>query len=693
MSGDHRTFSFNRGDDNPLGAHQEDISPIRSSGEAGHHNQDGDISPMSARGQSLVQDGDRGLASVPEHGQGLAHTNSMRTRSTATPGMDNLGPSAVGGGISGIALGVANTHDRQSGVDAFRDTDGPPAQNIPTERGYHTTGSDNPYVPASPERGANGSSDNLRSRDSYGSNVALGAAAASAGQLTLGASNPSQRSLFDNPYQGVGALNEGPYQRQSVYSHDYPLVINPDEILDDGDDGFIPPNTGSAGHKAQAVPATTAGAAAGGVLGGLGALFKGKKESNPSYGPVPGAGLEAGDKSQWVKPKPDGGSRKRGWIIGLLLAFIVVGAIVGGAVGGTLGSRSNKKDGASSSSSDSSPKSASGDTKANGDLGKDSDEIKDLMNNPNLHKVFPGVDYTPWGVQYPLCHKYPPSQNNVTRDMAVISQLTNTVRLYGTDCNQTEMVLHAIDRLELKSIKLWLGVWIDTNETTSKRQVDQLYQILDNTKDHSIFKGAIIGNEALFRAGDNIASAQKTLISYMDGVRDHFKKNNIDLPIATSDLGDNWNAELVKASDAVMSNVHPFFAGVKVQEAASWTWNFWQEKDVTLTKGTNKKQIISEVGWPSGGGNDCGKGASNCQSKTQGAVAGVDEMNQFMSDWVCQALANGTEYFWFEAFDEPWKVQFNTKDEQWEDKWGLMDPGRKLKPGIKIPDCNGKEAS
>lgn len=47
----------------------------------------------------------------------------------------------------------------------------------------------------------------------------------------------------------------------------------------------------------------------------------------------------------------------------------------------------------------------------------------------------------------------------------------------------------------------------------------------------------------------------------------------------------------------------------------------------------------------------------------------------------------------FEAFDEPWKVQFNTEDEKWEDKWGLMDASRKLKPGLKIPDCDGKEVS
>jgi hypothetical protein len=47
----------------------------------------------------------------------------------------------------------------------------------------------------------------------------------------------------------------------------------------------------------------------------------------------------------------------------------------------------------------------------------------------------------------------------------------------------------------------------------------------------------------------------------------------------------------------------------------------------------------------------------------------------------------------FEAFDEPWKIQYNTKDENWEDKWGLMDSGRKIKDGLKIPDCGGKRAS
>jgi exo-beta-1,3-glucanase (GH17 family) len=115
--------------------------------------------------------------------------------------------------------------------------------------------------------------------------------------------------------------------------------------------------------------------------------------------------------------------------------------------------------------------------------------------------------------------------------------------------------------------------------------------------------------------------------------------------VATSDLGDNWNSDLVSAVDVVMSNVHPFFAGVNVDVAAAWTWDFWQSHDVVLTKGTTKKQVISEVGWPSGGGKDCGS-SPTCDSDTPGSVASVDNMNKFMSDWVCQALENGTDYFW-----------------------------------------------
>jgi exo-beta-1,3-glucanase (GH17 family) len=513
----------------------------------------------------------------------------------------------------------------------------------PSERGFHTSGSDNPYVPPA----AYGSSETLRPEQSYGSNMALGAAAASPGLQTPGQSSThfsdgsNRRSMLDTQYPGPygGIVGDGPYQRQSQYGN-MQAVINPDDIADDGDDEFVP------GRAAPAATGAAGGAAAGGVLGGL---FGNNRNHNPSYGPVPGGGLEAGDGEKKVLEPGMSARKKRGLLVGLVLGLIILGAIVGGAVGGTIGTKGNK-DGSSSDQS------ADGDTKQNGDLDKDSDEIKALMNNKDLHKVFPGMDYTPWGVQYPLCLKYPPSQNNVTRDLAVLSQLTNTVRLYGTDCNQTEMTLHAIDKLGLTDMKVWLGVWIDTNQTTTTRQLNQLYNVLDDTKDPSIFKGVIVGNEALYRAGPDIATAEKNVISYIEDVRSALKKRSLDMLVATSDLGDNWNAQLVQAVDVVMSNVHPFFAGVNVDVAASWTWSFWQNHDVSLTAGTDKKQIISEVGWPSGGGKDCGE-SPVCDSDTPGSVASIANMNTFMSDWVCQALENGTDYFWY-APSFQWINQF-----------------------------------
>lgn len=370
------------------------------------------------------------------------------------------------------------------------------------------------------------------------------------------------------------------------------------------------------------------------------------------------------------------------WIAIAIIAVILLAAILGGVLGALLGKGGaieegkNEKGGSSQTATD-----VANDNK--NDLGKNSDEIKKLLNNKNLHKVFPGMDYTPLNAQYPDCLHVGPSQNNITRDMAVMSQLTNSVRTYGTDCNQTQMLIHAIDRLEIKdSMKLWLGVWLDSNDTTTQRQIDQTWTILDDYG-CDYFKGIIIGNEVLYRK-DLTADE---LLKHVSDFRTNITAHSCKLPVAMADLGDNWKPEMATKVDIVMSNIHPFFAGVDASNAASWTWSFWQDHDVALTATSqNIKQVIAEVGWPTGGGTSCGA-ATTCSG---GSVAGVDELNTFMEDWVCQSMKNGTEYFWFSAFDEPWKIRYNEKGKEWEDKWGLLDINRNLKQGVQIPACAGQ---
>jgi len=237
-----------------------------------------------------------------------------------------------------------------------------------------------------------------------------------------------------------------------------------------------------------------------------------------------------------------------------------------------------------------------------------------------------------------------------------------------------------------EQLKLWLGVWIDGNSTTNERQLTQMWDILDEYGTDP-FEGVVGANEILFRK----EMTESQVINLIGEVRTNLSARGLgDFPVATSDLGSSFTTNLVRAVDVIMANIHPFFGGVPVEQAAGWTWNFWQNVDVPLTRGmTGKTHIISEVGWPSAGGNDCGL-TTKCPDSTSGSVAGISEINRFLDDWVCGSMANGTNYFYFEAFDEPWKVMFNTPGQEWEDKWGLMDVDRNLKPGIVIPDCGGR---
>ena len=70
-----------------------------------------------------------------------------------------------------------------------------------------------------------------------------------------------------------------------------------------------------------------------------------------------------------------------------------------------------------------------------------------------------------------------------------------------------------------------------------------------------------------------------SLAKILDDTRTKLDKKGIKLPVATSDLGDDWTSELASDSDYIMANIHPFFAGVTAEEAADWTSSFWKNNN------------------------------------------------------------------------------------------------------------------
>ncbi|TEB26994.1 glycoside hydrolase [Coprinellus micaceus] len=385
--------------------------------------------------------------------------------------------------------------------------------------------------------------------------------------------------------------------------------------------------------------------------------------------------------SPWLQQQQKGANRSKWLIWGAV--FGVVGLAIVGIVVGVVVSKNNSKSSSSSSSS--------GVIKQT-----DPNDPSTFVKDSRLHQSFYGMAYTPKDSQLPGCGN---KLADVITDVQLMSQLTKRIRLYGSDCNQTALVLEAIKRTKV-DMEVFLGnypVPTDGGEAY-RRQRDAMKEAIKTYgTDH--IAGVTVGNEfyaqvsfpydipsylnangatdANSATGDTGAAL---LIANIDDTRQMLADLSLSktLPVGTSDAGSYFNTKVLEAVDYGMANVHPWFANVSAEQSAAWTANFFQEVDVAAASAlsNNPKMYIAETGWPTD--------SSDAGNANNGASpASVAGLQTFMDTFVCQANTNGTGYFFFEFFDEPWKdAQFGGV-EGW---WGLFTSDRKLK-NITIPTC------
>ncbi|TKY87591.1 hypothetical protein EX895_003605 [Sporisorium graminicola] len=295
--------------------------------------------------------------------------------------------------------------------------------------------------------------------------------------------------------------------------------------------------------------------------------------------------------------------------------------------------------------------------------------------DPRLHHSMYGICYTPFHAQYPACGA---TQSNVTEDVQLLSQLTSRVRLYGSDCETSQLVLEAIKQTQV-DMTVFLAVWVDDNAVTFQRQVANVVDAIAKYGTDRI-AGITVGNEFLLNGG-----SVTTLLDHIATVNSTINKGTGKyVPIGTADAGSMVTTQLASGADYIMANVHPWFGGLPVDQAAGWVYEYTNTNaPATALLAPNKPTLyVAEAGWPTG--------ANETRLATyQGATAGVDELNTFLASFVCQSNANVTAAglqpsFVFEAFDEPWKDPLYGGVEA---HWGLFDANKRLKDGLVIPDC------
>ncbi|KAJ6520911.1 glycoside hydrolase family 17 protein [Mycena vulgaris] len=351
-------------------------------------------------------------------------------------------------------------------------------------------------------------------------------------------------------------------------------------------------------------------------------------------------------------------------LLGLIAAGVALGIVL------------SKK---SSSSSSSSSSSASSKTSSSSDPSS-------FTKDPALIKSFYGIAYTPEGSQLPDCGN---SLADVITDVQLLSQLTTRIRLYGADCNQTELVLEAISQTKV-NLTVWLGNYAvaTDNGTAYDRQRDLIKTALEKYGVEHI-GGVTVGNEFILNyltansATDPDGTVGNTgaaiLIDDITDTRSMMSALSLsNISIGTSDAGSYFNTKVLESVEYGLANVHPWFADTTIEAAAGWTATFFQETnlDAAAALSNTPQMYIAETGWPSN--------SSDTASATNGASAASEANLQiFLDTFVCQANTNGTKYFYFELFDEKWKDEEYGGVEGW---WGLFYQNRTLK-SITIPTC------
>ncbi|KAL1406683.1 hypothetical protein Q8F55_008389 [Vanrija albida] len=375
-----------------------------------------------------------------------------------------------------------------------------------------------------------------------------------------------------------------------------------------------------------------------------------------------------GNGAYYGDDQPKGSSKKKWWWIGGLL---LLAAIIAGVVAGVVVSQNNKKNNSNGSSGSSGGSGSGGGKGSGGDFAKDD----------RLHKVFWGMAYDPEGAVPPMCGA---KQAEVTKDIQILSQLTTRLRLYSANCNVTALVMQAIKDTGV-DMKVYPAIYVNDDDAIFTYQMNNLTDAISKYGEDMV-EGIAVGNEYMLNqvGSSTSGAAYTTALTYLSDRIDRFNTTlqgmglKKHIPVGTGDAGSVFSVAMAQKVDFFMSNVHPWFGKLPAAEAATWTWSYYDEHNVQVAaQAPNKPNVyLAETGWPTS--------ANETKFETlEGAHASMADLQTFLDSYICQANANGTEYFYFEGFDQPWKAIYGGVEEH----WGLFDKDRNLKQPLTIPNC------
>ncbi|MEM6731893.1 MAG: glycosyl hydrolase family 17 protein [Myxococcota bacterium] len=271
--------------------------------------------------------------------------------------------------------------------------------------------------------------------------------------------------------------------------------------------------------------------------------------------------------------------------------------------------------------------------------------------------VIKGISYGPFREGQSPAGPFP-TREQILEDLKILAPEWHMIRIYGSG-DPAEDVLSVIREHSLP-IKVMLGVWIAPDED-NERGVRNVIDLANRYQD--VVFAVNVGNECqVFWSAHRFPMDR--LIEYIREVR-----AAIEQPVTTADDYNFWNKPeshaVAKEVDFLLLHAYAMWNGKALEEAVSWTA---ETVDAIQREHPDLEIVIGETGWatelnPEGSENEHIK-----------APAGIEEQQRFFREFTTWAGGTGVPYFYFEAFDEPWKGSSDPREV--EKHWGLYNVDR-----------------
>ncbi|MFL5692910.1 MAG: glycosyl hydrolase family 17 protein [Ktedonobacteraceae bacterium] len=243
-----------------------------------------------------------------------------------------------------------------------------------------------------------------------------------------------------------------------------------------------------------------------------------------------------------------------------------------------------------------------------------------------------------------------PSNEEVQADMFTLASLTRYIRTYSSTGSADAIIQAA----EAAHVCVASGIELGSDPVANAREMTAGERLASNSAVHAI----IVGNEVLAR-GD---LSEEQLRSDIKQVRAKLARA---VPITMADTYAQWirHRDLAKDVDFITVHIYPFGQGISIDSALRFLDQAYTQVQQTFP---HKRIVIGETGWPSTG------------PPYGAAVPSVFNQARYLREFINWAHAKSVQYFYFEAFDEDWKVH----EAGVGTHWGLYLQNGEVQPAL-----------